>query len=185
MFKRMIGPALVLAAICAVPAHAETVDLTPDGAWYQFDVDGNFDSSLGFIDLVGDVLSFSFTTTTLTRLDVVDTGFSGDLYELFDNGVSLGFTSSAVNDANNNIGFNTFDAALANSNYSRGFFELAAGTHTITGRLSQSVVDPSFGELNASSGGLRVSPVPLPASLPLLLSGAGLIAAFRRRFVAA
>ncbi len=98
MIKKLLGPAFALAAVFAVPAHAETVTVNPNGSWYGFDVDDTVSESGGleWINLIGEALSFTFTTPTATRLTVVDAGFGGDAFEIFDNGASLGFTSSGA-----------------------------------------------------------------------------------------
>jgi hypothetical protein len=106
---------------------------------------------------------------------------AGDRFEVFDNGVSLGLTSAVANHYfEDPVGVN-FDAALASGNYSSAIFYLSAGTHTITGALAASFIDKFGDPLNATVGGLRVAPVPLPAAVWLLLSGGGLMGLFSRR----
>jgi hypothetical protein len=112
-------------------------------------------------------------------LTVVDAGFSGDRFQIFDNGVSLGLTGAAVNSYPNSIGLD-FDAALSNSNFSRGIFSLGAGNHSITGLLSVSALDDSSAPLNATVGGLNITPVPEPETYALMLAGLALVAARRR-----
>jgi hypothetical protein len=182
MLKKLIGPAVVLAALCATPAHAETVAVNPDGSWYQFDVADFFDD-LDWRTVGGEeTLSFTFTVAQAVALTVVDTSATaGDRFEVFDNGNSLGLTSDVPDqyflDA---VGFNP-GAALASGEYSFATFLLAAGTHTITGRLAESFLDEFGDPLNTTTGGLRVAPVPLPAAAWLLLSGGGLLGLFSRR----
>ena len=75
-----------------------------------------------------------------------------------------------------------FDAAWADSSYSRASYTLGAGTYSITGLLDQSVLlDGS--PLNATMGGaqLLVSAVPEPTSLVLMFAGLGALAARSRR----
>ncbi len=181
MLKKMLGAALALACVGAVPAYAETVALVPDGSWYQFDVDESVspDGGLGWINLSNDWLAFSLTVAAghSVKLTVTDAGFSGDQFEVFDNGVSLGITPDAPDSYPVSIGLN-FDAALANGNYSHAFYFLGEGTHTITGKLA---VSAQGGVPNTTVGALNVAPVPLPASLLLLLSGGGLLSLFSRR----
>jgi hypothetical protein len=182
MSRNFVALAALLLGGASLTAHAEVVDVTQTDTWYQFDVDEFFDDNLGFINLDGESLSFSITVATDTLLTVVDGGFGGDRYRLFDNGVLLGTTSAGANTYPTSVGTN-FDAALANANYGYGLFLLTAGSHLITGELAQSAVANAVA-LNASVGALKTaaaSPVPLPAGGLLLLLGGGALSAFGRR----
>src|ERR1041384_2017670 len=119
MLKKIFGAAAVLALACALPAHATTVSLSPNGAWNAFDVSDvlSNDQGLGWFDInTGDALSFTVNVGANEQLAlrVVDAGYAGDRFEVFDNGVSLGLTSDVPADGNGvSVGLN-FDAALAN-----------------------------------------------------------------------
>ena len=184
MLKRMLGAAAVLALGAALPAHATTVSLAPDATWHAFDVSDvlSENQGLGWFDFnspTGEALQFTIDVAAgqSVKLTVTDAGFAGDVFEIFDNGLSLGLTSSVPADgAGVDVGLN-FDAALGNASYSRGFFYLGAGSHTITGFLSQSAVDA----INSTVGAISATPVPLPASVLLLFSGGGLMSLFARR----
>jgi len=185
MLRRLAGFCMALAMLAGGAAHATTVTLSPDdSSWQQFDVDPISALSGGseWIDLGGDALSFSFTTTATTLLTIVDGGFAGDRFEVFDGATSLGLTSLAANSYPNSVGVD-FDAALADSAYGFATFLLAPGTHTISGRLAASALLDDGTPLDATVGGLRLTPtpVPLPASALLLMSGTGLLAFWRRR----
>jgi hypothetical protein len=172
----------LLALACAGAASAETVSIAADNTWHAFDVDDLSSNSGGleWIDLNGGALGFTFTTTTDTLLTVVDGGFAGDRFRVFDQGNLLGETSVVASQISaSQLGTN-FDTALGNANYSFATYLLAAGTHTITGLLSQSATDSGF-DINATVGGLRVAPVPLPGALLMFLSGTGLLGFMRRR----
>jgi len=176
MLKKLLAAAVVLVAFGTGSAHADTVAVVPDGSWYHFDVDID-QSELGgleWINVAGEARSFTFTTTTSVLLTIVDGGFGGDQYEVFDNGSLLGLTTAGLNSYPDSVGLN-FDVALGSESYGRAFFALGAGTHTITGRLVISALDDFGDALNATVGALRVTPVPLPASALLLLSGSGLL----------
>src|SRR5262245_56345161 len=136
MLKRMLGAAALLALGAALPAHAATVSLSPDGSWHAFDVSDVLaaDSGLSWIDInSGEALEFVVDVAAgqMVRLTVTDAGFAGDRFQLFDNGVAIGETSAVPADgAGVNVDLN-FAAALANPSFSNGFFDLGAGTHRI------------------------------------------------------
>jgi hypothetical protein len=184
MLKRMLGAAAVLALGAALPAHATTVSLPPDSTWHAFDVSDvlSADQGLGWFDfnsLTGEALEFTINVPTgqSVMLTVTDAGFAGDRFEVFDNGASLGLTSAVPADgAGLDVGLD-FNAALGSSSFSKGFFFLGAGSHTITGLLSQSALDA----INSTVGAISATPVPLPASALLLFSGGGLMSLFGRR----
>lgn len=171
----------LMALACAGGASAETVAINADNTWHAFDIDELMSAS-GGLDWIsiedGSTLSFTFTTTTDTLLTIVDAGFAGDSFNIYNNGALLGVTSTPVQ-TDSSVVMN-FDAALANSNYSFATYLLSAGSHTITGTLNQSWLDDGIA-LNATVGGLRVTPVPLPGALLLLLSGTSALGFMRRR----
>ena len=182
MRTTLLAAALALAA--ALPAHAGT-PLATDGTWADFTVDANLPPyAFNWVDVNGAPLSFSVTIAAgqVGTLTVVDAGFSGDRFDVYDGTALLGRTGAAVNgDATGTITFD-YDAALANTDFSRGSFTLGAGNHVITGFLAVSASD-SYGLLNATMGGVKltVSPVPEPASSALLLIGLGLVLGTLRR----
>jgi hypothetical protein len=170
--------AAFLAAACSAAAHATTLPLSADGAWSAFNVNDLDATSFGVEWIVnantlspqfGSALAFSFMVGAgmQATLTVVDAGFAGDTFTVFDHGISLGPTSSVpLTDAGAaaDAGID-FDAALATAQFSRGVYTLGAGEHLITGSLLQSVRFDGA-PLNANVGALRlqVRPVPEPAT---------------------
>ena len=179
----LIAAALALAAISPVQAAA----LPSDGTWAGFAVDANLGPfNFGWVDDFNNnaPLSFSFTIAAgqVGTLTVVDTGFSGDRFNVYNGAALLGSTGAAVNgDAAGAITFD-YDTALANADFSRGTFTLGAGSHVISGVMFESTTD-AFGPLNATIGGIKltVSPVPEPATYATLLIGLGLLLRTLRR----
>ncbi|MDD5034064.1 MAG: PEP-CTERM sorting domain-containing protein [Methylococcaceae bacterium] len=186
MIKKSAYLAAALASALAMQAEASTVNLMADGQWNEFDVDQSISlssSGLDWIDLNdGAALNFSLTLSSPAILKVVDGGFAGDRFEVLDNGVSLGQTSAAVDTylADLNMGLN-FNAAYADARWSRGEFWLGAGSHSITGHLSASVLNALSQPLNATVGAVSLTRVPVPATWGLLLAGSWMMGAFMRR----
>ena len=117
--------------------------------------------------------TFTITAGTTATLTVLDLFISGDEFEIFNFGVSLGTTSAAA--SGGSCGSN-FTCALADSRYSRGIFSLAAGDYSISGTQLTGT---------AGAGGfiVEVAAVPIPATGALLLvalGGAGLAGRRRR-----
>ena len=183
--------AAVMASAFSMPVGATSLALAKDGLWHTFDVDDTYSKSNGveWIDAQidtgyaddGSVLHFTFTLLEIAKLTVVDGGFAGDQFQVFDNGTSLGFTSNPTNNYPTSLSTD-FDAALTNSLYSSAVFYLAAGQHDITGLLSASATVNSI-PLNATVGAVSLSSVPEPSTFGLLLAGSGLISigVFSRR----
>ena len=185
MRSTLLAAALVLAAIS--PGQAAT--LPGDGNWAGFAVDEFARGNLGWAaEDLSAPLSFEVTIAAgqIGTLTVVDAGFSGDRFKVYDGTLLLGSTGAAVNGDSTSGAPITFDydAALANGDFSRGSFTLGAGSHVITGVLFASTIDPDFGALNSTIGGVKltVSAVPEPATGASLLIGLGLLlGALRRR----
>ncbi len=173
MTNKLFLAAALLAALCG---QAEAASLTADGAWNAFDVDdlSSASGNLEWIDLDGNALSFDFTLTESAYLKVVDAGFAGDRFNVYDNGVLLDQTSAVANTYPGSIGLN-FDTAYASDIFSKGLFLLSAGSHSITGLLSQSALDNSNLPINATVGAVSLTAVPLPAAAWLYLTGTALM----------
>jgi hypothetical protein len=168
-------------------AQATTQSLAADGQWQEFNVsdydalshgkewiDFNNTNDAGF----GSALSFNFTIANgyVGTLTVVDGGFSGDQFQILNNGVTFGQTSATT--AMGSDSSMNFAANLANADYSHGTYLLGAGTYSITGNLLSTTQD-----FSATAGALKleVAPVPEPETYAMLLAGLGLMAAIGRR----
>jgi PEP-CTERM motif-containing protein len=124
-----------------------------------------------------DAPAWSFTSgATGSTLTVTDAFDSGDRFQIFDFGVSIGLTSLPV------AGIDCGDdpvPCLANPGISHGVFALASGAHSITLSAALSPGGLGSGFLLLEDGGGPTA-VPEPATLVLLTTGAGM-AYYRRR----
>ena len=142
------------------------------GTWQSFDFYDDIDNA-AWVDGNLDPLSFEVTLSAPAYLKVVDVGFSGDRFEVFANGVSLGTTSASIDAGNTDQGLD-FDAAFADSRWSQGVFTLGAGSYTITGRAIGFAPD-----VLAGTGGIQV--VPEPSTWLLLCAGLATLGLSARR----
>ncbi|QSB02523.1 hypothetical protein JWZ98_06155 [Methylomonas sp. EFPC1] len=179
MIKKSVLAVALLSAICT---QAEAITLNADGAWHAFDVDNSVSNSGGleWIDLDNNALSFEFTLTGSAILRVVDAGFAGDRFKIFNAASVLGETSAAVNNYPTSV-YSDFDLAYTTSGYSHGEFLLSAGSYQISGLLIESALDDTSTELNATVGAVSLTAVPLPAAAGLYAAGAGLLGLVSRR----
>ena len=181
--------ASTLACLLAASAHAAPLDATCQSncQWNTFDIDSSSATSGGveWIDIAsGAALNFTFTIANgfYGKLTVADAGFAGDSFKVYNGTHLIGSTSAPTDSYPTSIGLD-FDAALTDSAYSRGTFNLSAGSYSINGKLDRSALDDGGAALNATVGGLKleVSPVPEPATAASLLAGLGLLAFGLRR----
>lgn len=183
-FKHLLGAAVLAALTTWGTAQAGVVALSADESWQAFDVDAlmALDGGLQWIDLDGEALAFEFAAPQAVTFSVIDAGFAGDTFQLFDHGVLLGGTSLPAASYPDSVGAN-FDDAWADARYSRGVFTLAAGHHRITGVLSTSALDELAQPINATVGAVKlsVSAVPEPEGWALALASVLLVLTFGRR----
>jgi len=151
-------------------ANVNAATLTADTGWSSFLFDGTGSSWSE---------TFTFTITETSTLTVTDAFLSGDIFEVFSDGTSLGRTSTPTSFDQQT--FSNYDAAAADSRWSTGIWAFLAGTYTISGISFDSPFDYGRAALKLDTG---VSAVPVPAALflfaPALLGLLGL----RRKAVA-
>jgi len=125
MFSKGKVFALCLALLPAA-AQSATVELTKDADWteFRFDITRESGAWLETNDNLG-ILSFTFSLTKSAYLQVSDGYRSGDQFEVFSNGSSLGFTSTptAVGDEAGN----DFNTAKMDARWSSGEWLLGPG----------------------------------------------------------
>ncbi|KAI8087031.1 uncharacterized protein B0P05DRAFT_19600 [Gilbertella persicaria] len=126
-------PALSLclsSALLAFSAFAQQATLDTDSSVLK--VDDGFSTFHWRGDSVLARESFHIDVEDIARIQITDFMNRGDMFEIFDNGVSLGITSS-VEQIEDDEGFaSTPEQALSDDRFSKGIFELAKGAHKIT-----------------------------------------------------
>ena len=189
-----LAGAAALAFAASFAANATTVNLSAAdyNQWQAFDVDdfagptfstawidGHTEAGSTRYAGNGSLLGFSFTFAAPAKLWIVDSGFAGDRFSVSDNGISLGLTSVPVNTFDSfSLGASQadFNQAVSDGRFITAVFDLAAGTHVITGNL-----ETTTAPFNATVGGLMITPVPEPETYGMLLAGLALIGAIARR----
>jgi PEP-CTERM motif len=186
VIKKLIQAAALLAA-CSGAAQASTYDFS-----YTFtdgqEVTGALDGTLSG-DLVTDISNVS--------VDFKGTAFNGPLFIGSFDSSSGGFTYAAnsavvsTNAALNNFVINDSNDPF-NNNSTNSFYYFNGATPDLLGSHEANVstnAGPSDYDNDQTSGigqwSLTPAPVPLPAALPLMISGLGLLAAAKRRRQAA
>jgi len=163
-----------LLAAAALTAQADTTTNVIDNNWNQFYF-GVKDSSWldDYAYNTPGNQSFSVTLSGPAILNVTDAGLTGDVFQVFDNGAKLGFTSAPNTGNSIDMGVN-FDAAFASSDWSHGHWTLGAGNHLITGIVTNS-------PYSSGTGAIQILAVPEPSSYAMLFCGLGLIGLIARR----
>ncbi|VAW59737.1 hypothetical protein MNBD_GAMMA08-1490 [hydrothermal vent metagenome] len=185
MIKPLLTLTLISSSIIISTASASPISVLPDNNWYNFamsrDAEGAATGCLVNTCLTpapnsifADAPAWTFSGPAL--FEVTDAFDTGDILDIYDNGVFVGTTSfSTVGLFDRNL---NPDDALLDPNYSSGSFLFGAGDHSIT--IFNNIDTTQLG--GAAYFRLsNVSPVPVPAALPLLLSGIVGLGLFSRR----
>lgn len=173
-----VAVAAVVSVGALQQAEASTA-LTLDGGWTTF----------SFVDVGlpwSDSFTFTVASATTAYLAVTDAFLSGDRFEFFSNGVSLGLTSAPTT-VGDQIG-GAYSTAFADARWSSAEAAFGPGSYTITGVTVAMPGTPGDAGIQLSSTSLGgpgfepVNPIPLPAAGWLLLGAmGGLVAVGRRR----
>lgn len=180
MDLRKFFRAAVAAAVLATAGSAQAGAIAVD-TWYNFGFGSTgsplttpfaVDAGFGAV-AVPDAGPWTFTLTGNAELFWTDLEISGDRFEFFDFGVSIGTSGPDVPFASSTG--TCIACALADTNYGKGSVILGPGSHSLTGTF--------LGVVGFGDGAFIVrTGVPEPGSLALLgLALAGLAAARRRR----
>jgi hypothetical protein len=178
VIKKLIQAAVVLAA-CSGAAHASTFDFSytfADGQPLTGSLDGTLNGDL-VTNISNVTINFDRTTYTGTLHAGTFDGTSGS----YNYGANAAVVST--NAALNNFIFADNTDPNAN-NVTNWFYFVNGTTPSGTGTSEVEAANLNTGNLaidNPSSGQWSLTPVPVPAALPLMLSGLGLLAAAKRR----
>lgn len=166
----------------AISVGTSATEINPvSNSWYLFDVDTLVSQSGGTewidaqvdesLDYVGDgsPLTFSFSLTTSSILNLVDAGISGDVFSLSIN--DKHYTSYMVGAGSGLYAGTDFDSAWATADFSRLSVLLAPGDYKVTGFLQQSAVDELGSPYLATLGGLQIVEADEPGLFVLLSIG--------------
>jgi hypothetical protein len=145
--KTFVTLAVLLVVLFFIPAGLRAGTITTDGTYYEFFFGAAPSAAAGCspcmattnpvaVTSVGPPWTFS-DAASLFVLDIADTG---DQFQAFDNGISLGTTSVVPNPGTDPCGFN-IGCAAGNPLYTKRTFALGIGAHSITLNVIQNATD--------------------------------------------
>ena len=160
IFKGLLA-AVALTALAGASAKADT--LTEGGGWSTFYFLGQ---GSPFQDISGNPLAFTFTLSQPDVLRISEGYQGGDQFDVTINGVDQGPTSPTtpgfiyVGDCWTCAFYDPADAGQ----FTRAYYDLAAGTYTVTGIAIQSFQ-------GNGKGAIALGAVPEPATWTMMLAG--------------
>jgi hypothetical protein len=174
-YKALLTVSLLF--VIGIPAFAGPVNTDQ---WYEFEFAGidtfatactGCTPSSGGNSVYADDPPWTFTTANDRYLIVTDAFLHVDQFEVYDFNTSIGLTSAP---SNSDLGGTTDNPALAllDAGYSKGFFSLGPGNHSITIEHIAGIPGAAY---------FQVSSVPEPSTLLLLSGGLAALAYLRRR----
>lgn len=129
-----------------------------DGVWRTFMWSG--------VNVFNNEGAYAFSSSNSVLLKITDCYLDGDQFEVFDNGVSLGVTSTPTDDGYNFSG--SYDDAFVNSKFSHGSYVLPPGSHSITIKTIACATGYTSG-----GAGIQFSPIHLHVRAPCDFDGDG------------
>lgn len=207
MLRMPLFYAAVFAAVPAMSLAATTenpvsVNLAKDATWTEFRFDLNNgngiwrdgEAAVGEGLPLPDPISFDFTLNEKSTLQITDAFRWGDAFRVYNNGTQLGETSTPTDRENvGNDYFRDFDAAFASPDWSSGSWDLEPGDYSITGyvfieasvkgRAALRLIDFTANDDDFTDNGepSTATPVPLPATLPMMMAAGIALAAVSTR----
>jgi hypothetical protein len=177
MKKIIVG--LVFLALSAGPGFCSAISV---GNWYDDQWNGTVGTAVtddtaytgSLLTVVLDPGTPPWTFSGPAILVVTDLYVDGDQFEVFDNDVEVGTTSTPVNDGTT---CGDDPVGCTGSDWSHGTFVFGAGSHSIT----MTVIAEGTGN-TSGNGAFELTSVPEPASFGLMGLGCLGLVLGRRRF---
>ena len=173
----MVSRNTVAAAALAISAlsggAANAVTLTLGGGWEPFyNINPAYPDPYGgpLYDYYSGDTDFTFTLTNHADLNITDTYYNLDVFDLVINGADQGPTSTPLQDYADQ---DDPDLAFADPHFSHGSYALGPGSYDVTGTSI-------FSPYGYNVGFIQVA-VPEPASWTMMLIGFGAIGGWMRR----
>lgn len=159
--------------ICTAPVQAGSV--TVDGNWRHFTWSGGPGTW-------NDGGPFTYVSAAWTQLTLTDVAYSGDRFEVYNNGLLIGTTS--VPTSNPRYSATCFDYCSENDHWSSGVYVLAPGSQSLTFKTIQCAQEYIDGNayFRIETTVEPLAPVvAAPTTLVLGMLGTGMVSCLRKR----